>query len=85
MTLHPDFGSGEYDGQSIGIPYQIEAGTQAMVPVKLTEYASESDPGPMPIPANALIEGYPIRAMATGTCWFSTRAIAGFTSCTTLT
>ena len=27
--LHPDFGSGLYDGTSIGIPYQIVAGTQA--------------------------------------------------------
>src|SRR5579863_3162067 len=30
-TLHPDFGGGTYDGQSIGIPYQIVAGTQAKV------------------------------------------------------
>src|SRR5579864_8960584 len=45
VTLHPDFGSGLYSGQSIGIPYQIEAGTQAKVPVKLNAYASESDPG----------------------------------------
>jgi hypothetical protein len=58
-TLHADFGSGLYQGQSIGIPYQIVAGSQAKVPVKLGAYASEDDPGPMPIPANALIEGYP--------------------------
>ena len=58
-TLHPDFGSGLYNGQSIGIPYQIVAGTQAKVPIKLEAYASEDDPGPMPIPSNALIEGYP--------------------------
>jgi hypothetical protein len=77
VTLHPDFGSGEYDGQSIGIPYQIEAGTQAKVPVKITEYASESDPGPMPIPANALIDGYPhpgngdrhVLVLDQGGCW----------------
>src|ERR1019366_677779 len=59
VTLHPDFGAGLYAGQTMGIPYQIEAGTQAKVPVKLTEYPGNSDPGPMPIPANALIEGYP--------------------------
>lgn len=59
VTLHPDFGSGTYDGQSIGIPYQVVAGTQAKVTVNLGAYASESDPGPMPIPATALIEGYP--------------------------
>ena len=59
VTLHPDFGSGEYAGQSIGIPYQVVAGTQAKVTVILGAYADESDPGPMPIPSNALIEGYP--------------------------
>ena len=59
VTLHPDFGSGEYNGQSIGIPYQVVAGTQAKVTVNLGAYADESDPGPMPIPPKALIEGYP--------------------------
>src|SRR5260370_7902254 len=59
VTLHPDFGAGTYAGQSIGIPYQIVAGTQAEVTINLGAYASESDPGPMPIPSNALIEGYP--------------------------
>jgi len=59
VTLHPDFGSGLYAGQSIGIPYQIEATNQPLVPVSLTAYPGESDPGPMPIPSNALIEGYP--------------------------
>jgi hypothetical protein len=57
--VHPDFGSGLYDGSSIGIPYQIVAGTQPKVSVQLKAYASESDPGPEPIPSNALIEGYP--------------------------
>jgi hypothetical protein len=77
VTLHPDFGQGEYDGQSMGIPYQIEAASQAMVPVKFTAYGSESDPGPMPIPANALIEGYPapgdgdrhVLVLDQGNCW----------------
>ena len=58
-TVHPDFGAGEYAGSYMGIPYQIVSGTQAKVPVNLGAYASESDPGPMPIPSNALIEGYP--------------------------
>jgi hypothetical protein len=57
--LHPDFGSGLYQGQTIGIPYQIEADTQPLVTIKLGLYASESDPGPMPIPPNAQIEGFP--------------------------
>jgi hypothetical protein len=59
VTLHPDFGSGTFHSQTIGIPYQVVAGTQAKVNVTLNAFADESDPGPEPIPANALIEGYP--------------------------
>jgi hypothetical protein len=59
VTLHPDFGAGTFQNQTIGIPYQVEAGTQPKVVVKLGTFASESDPGPEPIPSNALIEGYP--------------------------
>jgi hypothetical protein len=59
VTLHPDFGSGTYANQTIGIPYQVVAGSQLKVNVKLGAYASESDPGPMPVPSKALIEGYP--------------------------
>lgn len=57
--LHPDFGAGLYLGSTIGIPYQIEDATQPKVPVKIVAYKSESDPGPIPIPSSALIEGYP--------------------------
>jgi hypothetical protein len=56
--LHPDFGSGLYAGQSIGIPYIVESGSP-LVKVSFTAYGDESDPGPMPVPANAPIEGYP--------------------------
>jgi hypothetical protein len=59
VTLHPDFGSGTYAGQSIGIPYQVVAGSQPKVSILLGAYADESDHGRMPIPYNALIEGYP--------------------------
>jgi hypothetical protein len=59
VTLHPDFGSGTIHSQTIGIPYQVVAATQAKVAVTLGAFADESDPGPEPIPANALIEGYP--------------------------
>ena len=58
-TLHPDFGSGEYQGSSIGIPYQVEPTTQPRVNIVLGAYADESDPGPASVPRNALIEGYP--------------------------
>src|SRR6266446_6686327 len=58
-TLHPDFGAGTFAAQSIGIPYQIVAGSQKKVNLKLGDFGDESDPGPMPIPSNALVEGYP--------------------------
>ena len=57
-TLHPDFGAGLYAGQTIGIPYIVVSG-QSPVGIHYTAYGSESDPGPMPVPKNAPIEGYP--------------------------
>ncbi len=57
--VHPDFGSGTYDGSSIGIPYVVVNSSQAPVAINFTAYGDESDPGPMPIPATAPIEGYP--------------------------
>lgn len=58
--LHPDFGAGLYNGSAIGIPYQVvDTTTQAKLPIKIVAYKTESDPGPMPVPPNALIEGYP--------------------------
>ena len=56
--LHPDFGAGLYQGSTIGIPYDIVSGSP-FVKIHFTAYGSESDPGPMPIPHNAPIEGYP--------------------------
>ncbi|MGD1075380.1 MAG: hypothetical protein ABR903_04795, partial [Thermodesulfovibrionales bacterium] len=56
IGLHPDFGSGMWDGGPIGIPYNIVSGTQQKVSITF-EYADESDPGPYPIPPDALIEG----------------------------
>jgi IPT/TIG domain len=55
-TLHPDFGSGLYNGAPIGIPFITVPGAQAKFPASFT-YASESDPGPYAIPLNAPIEG----------------------------
>jgi hypothetical protein len=59
VGLHPDFGSGQYAGSNIGIPYVIVNGTQSLVGINFTAYGSESDPGPMPVPSNAPIEGDP--------------------------
>ena len=57
--VHPDFGSGEYQGSSIGIPYIVVDSDQVPVAINFTAYGDESDPGPMPVPASAPIEGYP--------------------------
>jgi hypothetical protein len=59
LGLHPDFGSGQYQGSNIGIPYVVVSGSQARVGINFTAYGSESDPGPMPIPASTPIEGDP--------------------------
>lgn len=59
IGLHPDFGSGLYEGSSMGIPYVVVNGSQSLVNIDFTAYGDESDPGPMPVPANAPIEGYP--------------------------
>lgn len=56
--LKADFGSGEWDGGPIGIPYTAVAGSQRKVAVHF-EYDDESDPGPYPVPATAKIEGGP--------------------------
>jgi hypothetical protein len=55
-SLHPDFGT-TWEGARIGIPYVVVSGTQPKVPIHFTEYGSESDPGPYPIPPNAPVEG----------------------------
>jgi hypothetical protein len=53
VNLHPDWGN----DPSYGIPYVVVNGNQPLVNVNLGAYPDESDPGPMPIPANAPIEG----------------------------
>lgn len=75
--LHPDFGSGLYNGQSIGIPYYVVPAVQPLAFVNYNLYGDESDPGPMPIPFDAQIEGYPnpgngdrhVLILDKGNCW----------------
>jgi hypothetical protein len=43
IGLHPDFGSGEYNGSIIGIPYEVVDATQGPVSVNFTAYGDESD------------------------------------------
>ena len=56
--LHPDFGSGLWEGEPIGIPFDVVPGDQEKVDVTFY-YDDESDPGPYPIPPDATIEGGP--------------------------
>lgn len=55
-TVHPDFGSGTWEGELIGMPIATVPGTQTKYPASFT-YASESDPGPYAVPLNAPIQG----------------------------
>jgi hypothetical protein len=52
IGLHPDFGSGQWNGGPIGIPYNVVTSAQKKVPVKFA-YAGESDPGPSTTGARA--------------------------------
>jgi hypothetical protein len=56
--LHAAFGAGLLEGSSLGIPYVVVDGTQPGVNIT-AQFSDQSDPGPMPIPADAPIEGYP--------------------------
>jgi hypothetical protein len=53
VNVHPDFGS----DPTYGIPYVVVDGSQSLVEINLQAYGDESDPGPMPVPANAPVEG----------------------------
>jgi hypothetical protein len=53
VNVHPDWGN----DPTYGIPYVVVDGNQPLVAVNLQAYGDESDPGPMPIPANAPVEG----------------------------
>jgi hypothetical protein len=54
IHLHPDFGT-VWENAPIGIPFNVVGSNQTMLPVTF-QYPSESDPGPYPIPPDALIE-----------------------------
>jgi len=53
VNVHPDFGT----DPTYGIPYVVVDGTQSLVNIDLGAYPDESDPGPIPVPANAPVEG----------------------------
>jgi hypothetical protein len=54
--VHPDFGSGLYGGEPIGIPYAVVSSKTRKVRVSF-QYGSESDRGPYPLPRGVPIEG----------------------------
>lgn len=54
--FHMDFGSGEWDGGPIGIPYNVVTGSAVPAYDPQFYYPDESDAGPYPIPVNPLIE-----------------------------
>ena len=61
-TLHADFGSGVWPPGSnspIGIPFVNVSASQPNVDIIYTDYGTESDHGPFPIPTNAPVEGGP--------------------------
>ena len=53
VNLHPDWGT----DPTYGIPYVVVNGSQPLVNMNLGAYPDESDPGPMPVPPNAPVEG----------------------------
>jgi hypothetical protein len=54
--VHADFGT-VWNGAPNGIPYVVVSGAQQKVPITFTDYGDESDPGPYPVPPDALVEG----------------------------
>jgi hypothetical protein len=62
-NIKPDFGSGLWEGNPIGIPYILVCNDQSKIPVVFrgnsydNNYGDQSDPGPYPIPLSAPIEG----------------------------
>ena len=56
--LHPDFGSGTYEGRPIGIPFDVVTRRTRRARVSF-DYASESDRVGYPIPPRVHIEGGP--------------------------
>jgi hypothetical protein len=76
MGLHPDFGSGLYNGSDIGIPYVVVGSSQPPVNINFTATAMRAIPDRCPCPRTLPSRAIPIPA-ATATCWCSTTPTAG--------
>jgi len=59
LNVRVDFSTTTANGgnSGVGMPYSVASGNQALVPIELGKYASESDPGPVPFYAGMSIEG----------------------------
>lgn len=69
--FHMDFGSGEWDGGPIGIPYNVVTGSTVEKETFEFYYPDESDAGPYPLPPDPLIEygsDHHILVVDTDTC-----------------
>jgi hypothetical protein len=69
--FHMDFGSGEWDGGPIGIPFNILSGSSVTKYTVDFYYPDESDAGPYPIPDDPLMEygsDHHILVVDTDTC-----------------
>jgi hypothetical protein len=55
-AVHPDFGSGRWNGSGIGIPFDVVTRATPRSRVSFL-YGSESDKAPYPIPRNVHVEG----------------------------
>lgn len=58
LPIHPDFGSGRWNGGLIGIPYVTVGAGQSPTPV-VFDNSRDSDSGPYPIPRDAPVEDRP--------------------------
>jgi hypothetical protein len=70
-SFHMDFGSGEYEGGLLGIPYDVVSGSTVTNYSPEFYYPEESDTGPYPIPDNPSIEAgsdHHIIVLDTDTC-----------------
>jgi hypothetical protein len=47
-------------GYNLDMNFVIVPPDQPLVPVRVTMYPAESDPGPFPVPSNAPIENWPL-------------------------
>ena len=56
-TVHPDFGSGRYEGRPIGIPYQVGRARRRSARASASSTPTSPTAGPYPIPRSAADRG----------------------------